>query len=147
MDSDASSCECTIKCKLFGAEVPPPMKQYFTLEQYQNLIGPLREYISTINYDPLWAAGCALGGVTSTPVATIIGIAKLGLIAPISHLILGLGAAADSGTIRSKIRELVEEINKQTRPLGFHMKDPLITNDIGITQSPEDIVDIEWVFY
>ena len=152
---------CTIKCKLAGAEVPVPMRQYYTFEQYQRLIGPLREYVYSLEYGKVRAkgagAGAGIGAASSAPLAALVGIATLGLGAPISLLILAGGAAGgaiagavspiDADDVKQKIKWLVEKINMQTRPMGFCMKNPLETNNIGNSQSPKDIVDIEWVFY
>ena len=160
MGNETSSCKFTIKCKLAGAEVPEPMNKYYSFEQYQKLIGPLREYVYSLEYGKVRAegagVGAGIGAASSAPFAMGVSIATLGLGAPVSLLILGAGAAIGAITgavspieaddVKKKVRWLVEDINKQTEPLGFYMKDPLKTNDIGPAKSPKDIVDIEWVF-
>ena len=160
MSYGTTSCGggCTIKCKLAGAEVPVPMRQYYTFEQYKRLIGPLREYVYNLEYGKLRAKGARAYAKFSTllaaPFAIGVGIATLGVGFPIAILggVAAGGAFAgaihpdDAITARREIWALVETINMQTRPMGFYMKNPLETNNIGFTQSPKDIVDIEWVF-
>ena len=139
-----------MKCSLVTRDVPTPLRAYFSFEEYERILGPLREFIFGTDYRQVRKTGPGIGVSIGLATAGIIGLA---FGAPVALPVLGiLGAGKIFGSYQEKqkmfvaqVEIIVGQINAQAMRKGLYLKDPLITNKYD--GKPADIVDIEWVIY
>lgn len=143
--------------------LPPQLKGRLSQEEYKGILKPIHELTdaSEIEIRGLGAAkGAMLGASAVAPLALIVGVATLGLGAPISLFILGAGAGVGTGlgaalpvTLKKNLENLESYVNTVNESLlrkrGVVLISPLASNSVSPLDLPKVSVDkmrsLTWV--